>query len=129
MLWQCKSIKIRLTTWSSKVPRQFDLLWKNKYIIQFCKWGGWGSHDSLFLVIVINICPVNGLKLQPIQLLEVAVSSSTSIQMLTATATVNIQTTTPAPHSPQSTDNQTKGPVTSSWHLIFHVKNIVAEQI
>ena len=25
---ECKSITIRLTTWSSKVQKQFDLLWK-----------------------------------------------------------------------------------------------------
>ena len=27
---QCKSITIRLTTWSSKVPKQFDLLWNTR---------------------------------------------------------------------------------------------------
>ena len=40
--------------------------------------GGWESHYWSFLVCVINVWPLNCLKLQPIQLLEQVLSSSSS---------------------------------------------------
>ena len=60
---------------------QIFFVFKQKIYIQFCRWGGWGSHDWSFFVDATNVWPLNGLKLQPIQLLEAEVSSSTSSQI------------------------------------------------
>ena len=59
----------------------FFLFLSKRSIIQFCRWGRWGSHNWSFFVDATNVWPLNGLKLQPIQLLEADVSSSTSSQI------------------------------------------------
>ena len=55
------------------------LLFLNKRsIVHFCGWGGGGSQNWSFFVAIIDVGPLNGLKLQPIQSLEAVDSSSTS---------------------------------------------------
>ena len=59
-LSQCKSITIRLTTWDSKVPKQFDLLcnkWKN------CKFFFIGVHNVKYIPLGIYFCP-NSIKIE-----------------------------------------------------------------
>ena len=81
------------------------LLFINKRsIVHFCGWRVWGVTE-----LVINVWPLNGLRLQPIQ------PSSNKPDSFWP---CNEQP--PAPH--HSTDDQTKARVTFSWHLIFYVK-------
>ena len=66
---------------------------------------------------------LHGLKLQPIQLLEAVVSSSTSSHTLQYILTfIENNAQLPFPHS---TDDQTKGTVTASLHLTFYLKKVV----
>ena len=105
---------------SQNLSRVCRLLFLNKrFIIHFCRWR---SQNWSFFADIANVRPLNDLKLQPIQLLEAVVPSSASTQIH---FDCHSEHTTSSP-LPRSTDDQTKGPVTFSWPLIFNVKKIVA---
>ena len=78
---------------------RFFFFLNKRSIIQFCRWGGCGSHNWSNFVDVTNFWPLNGLKLQSIQLLQAIVSFSTSNQLhFDCQWTYNQQP--PAPPSP-----------------------------
>ena len=104
------------------------LFLKNQWsIVHFSGWRGWGVTK---LVIFCGhhkyMTPKRFKKndLQPIQLLEAVVSSSTSSQIHFDCIENNPQRPAPSqsPLSPHSTDDQTKSLVTFSWLLFFYVK-------
>ena len=96
---------------------QIFLLSNKRPIPHFCRWGREGV-QNLFLVAVINVQPLHGLKLQPIQS-EAVVSFSTSSQKRdTFWLNRKPPTTSSFPFLPtyHSNDDQTKAQVTFSWH-------------
>ena len=89
-----------------------------------------GLQNCLVIFVAVkNVCPINGIKLQPIQPLEAAVSSLSSHKLDTFWLRREQRSDPSSPNPPSTTypsfnytDDQTKARVTFSWHLIFHMK-------
>ena len=95
------------------------------------RWGtghGWGrgSQNWSFFLVVINVWPLNDLKLQPIQSLGAVVSSSTWNHKPDTFFNYVENNPPPSPSptqsSSRSTDDRTKAALIFSRHLIFYVK-------
>ena len=104
------------------------LVFKQKIYCLFLQMEGWGegSQNWSFFVTLINVWPLNGLKLQPIQLLEAVFSSPRSSHKPNTYWLCKEEHPTPAPFttlsSLHSIDDQTKVCATFNCHLIFCVK-------